>query len=300
MAELWIPERRWKGIIVAAPKTGKTGSIACLANAGYRVIVAAFDAGYDILLNLVEPECQKNLIILPYEDRKGFKGASSKMAVGSIGTPSAYPKFAQFLNDGRARLALCQGGEVVELGASDTWGYDTFLVVDNLTSLARCAMDYLLSLQGRDRLGMRRRDWKIVADDVDDLLIQMTQSAYRYHIAVLAHWTVQGPREFEDEDKNNPDKTDYNNEIRQMEKDLIPTKQVPVSIGRKLSGNLIQHFPSALWCEINDRGERIFNLEPTAVRDSGVPVRPGTLPKTLPIETGLLQIFRAVTGAPSA
>jgi hypothetical protein len=138
----------------------------------------------------------------------------------------------------------------------------------------------------------------LAQDEVDDILVQLASSYYRYHLVVLAHWNIQGPREFEDEDKKNPEKTEYNNEIREREKDLIPTKQVPASIGRVLSRNLCQHFPTCVWAEVTDEGQRIFNLSPTAVRDSGVPVRPGTLPATLPVESGLLSIFRAVTGAP--
>lgn len=293
---MWMPTRRFKSLVVAAPKTGKTGSVASLANAGYRVIVAAFDPGYECLLNFVEPQKQSNLVILPFEDRKGFQGKDSKIAIGNVGRPVAFAKFAQFLNDGRARLAPCQGSEIVELGPSDTWGLDTILVVDNLTSLSDCAMDHLLALQGRDRQTRRRRDWGLAADEVDNLLIQMASSFFNYHLVILAHWKVQGPREFEDEDRQNPDKADYNNEIRALEKDLIPTKQVPMSVGRKLSSNLIRHFPTVLWAEINDDGKRIFNLSPSAVRDSGVPVPPGRLPKTLHIETGLLNVFEAVTG----
>lgn len=293
---MWMPERRFKGLVVAAPKTGKTGSVAALANAGYRVVVAAFDPGYEVLLNFVTPDCHKNIIILPFEDQKGFQGKDSKIVVGNKSKPTAYAKFAQFLNDGRARLAKCQGGEVVELGASETWGYDTILVVDNLTSMCRCARDYLLALQGRDRQSMRRRDWLLGADDITDVLIQMASSFYTYHLVVLAHWKVQGPREFEDDDGKNPGKSDYNNELKEMAKDLTPTKQVPVSLGRQLCDNISQHFPTVVWGCVDDNGKRVFDLSPSAVRDSGVPVPPGRLPKVLPIETGLLSIFEAVCG----
>jgi hypothetical protein len=299
MSEIWLPNRRFKAIVIAAPKTGKTGSIAALVNAGYRVIVAAFDPGYDILLNSVEPEFADNLIILPFEDARGFQGKDSKMTVGHMGAPLAFAKFVSFLNDGKARRAACQGGEVIDLGPSDGWGTDTFLIVDNLTSLSKAAFARLLHMQGLNRQSRRRRDWMLAQDEVDDILIQLASSFYTYHLVVLAHWTIQGPREFEDEDKKNPDKTEYNNEIKEREKDLIPTKQVPASIGRVLSRNLCQHFPCCVWAEVTEQGKRIFNLQPTNVRDSGVPVRQGTLPATLPIETGLHSIFRAVTGAPS-
>jgi hypothetical protein len=296
---LWLPAYRFKEIVIASPKTGKTGAIAVLVNAGYRVILAAFDPGYDILLNLVEPEHMHNLIILPFADKRGFKGKDSKITVGHMSEPTAFAKFAAFLNDGKARRARCQGGEVIELGASETWGTDTFLVVDNLTTLSKDAWARWLSMAGRDALHWNKRDWMISQAEVDSVLIQLASDEYSYNLIVLAHWDVKGPREYEDEDKKNPDKSDYNNELREREKDLIPTKQVPVSIGRALSKTLTQHFPTCVWAEIDDSGRRIFNLEPTAVRDSGVPVRAGTLPKTLPIETGLLQIFEAVTGKPA-
>jgi hypothetical protein len=297
-APAWVPDLRFKAIIIASPKTGKTGAIAALVNAGYRVILAAFDPGYTVLLNLIEPDKLHNLIILPFEDRRGFQEGSKTMTVGHLGTPEAFGKFVAFLNDGKARQAACQGGEVIDLGPSENWGKDTFLVVDNLSSVSDTAMGRLLSMVGLDRVRRRRKDWGLSADEVDNVLIQMASSFFQYHLIVLAHWKIQGPREWEDEDKRNPDKTDYTNELREAEKDLIPTKQVPKSIGRILSQDLIRHFDTCVWAEIDDQGRRIFNLEATPARDSGVPVRPGVLPKTLPIETGLLSIFRAVTGAP--
>lgn len=291
---LWVPARRFKSILIGAPKTGKTGSIASLVNAGYRVILAAFDPGQDILLNSISPALRDNLIILPFEDRRGE--GSGKLTVGMVGEPVAFPKFVRFLNDGRARRSRDQGGDVVDLGPSESWGEDTFLVVDNLSSLSKSAFARLLHAQGLNKQTRRRRDWMLAQDEVDDILIQLASSFYRYHLVVLAHWTVQGPREWEDEDKKDPAKTDYNNELRDREKDLIPTKQVPMSIGRALSRNLTQHFPSVIWAELDDSDRRIFNLAPAKVRDSGVPVRPGVLPATLPIDTGLLDIFNAVTG----
>lgn len=297
---LWIPDRRFKAIIVAAPKTGKTGAIAALVNAGYRVILAAFDPGYDILLNLIDEDKRQNLIILPFEDRRGslVTGAKSTITVGTIGEPVAFPKFVNFLNDGLARRAKCQGGDVVDLGASETWGTDTFLVVDNLTSLSKSCFARLLHAQGLNKQTRRRRDWMLAQDEVDDVIMQLASSFFNYNLIVLAHWTVQGPREWEDPDKQNPEKTDYNNELREREKDLVPTKQVPTSIGRALSRNLPQHFPNCIWAEVDEQDRRIFNLAPASVRDSGVAVKPGTLANTLPIETGLLSIFLAVTGAP--
>jgi hypothetical protein len=50
---------------------------------------------------------------------------------------------------------------------------------------------------------------------------------------------------------------------------------------------------------VTQDGRRIFNLAPSSVRDSGVPVRAGQLAQTLSIETGLLEIFEAVTGKPN-
>jgi len=295
-APLWLPNQRFKAIAVGSPKAGKTGACAAFANAGYRVIVAAFDPGYTILLNLVDPAARGNLIVLPFEDRRGFQGPDSKITVGQIGDPVAFGKFAQFLNDGKARTCREQGGEIVDLGPSESWGTDTVLVVDNLSSVSQAAFARLLKMQGLDRQRRRRKDWGFAADEVDDVLIQMASSYYAYHLIVLAHWYVQGPREWEDPDKSDPSKTEYNNELREAEKDLIPTKQVPISIGRTLSRNLCRHFPTVIWAEVDASDRRVFNLTPSAVRDSGVPVRPGRLPAILPIETGLLSIFEAVTG----
>jgi hypothetical protein len=298
-----IPEKsmqRFKAMIVAPPKTGKTGSIVPLVNDGrFRVILAAFDPGYDVLLNLIEPEAHSRLTILPFEDRRGnLLGLGDKGAAahGIKGEPLAFVKFVNFLNDGKARLAKCQGGELVDLGPSDAWGSDTILVVDNLTSLSGTIMARALHARGANIATRIRRDWMLAQDEADSVLIQMSSSAYAYHLIVLAHYNIQGPREFEDESRNDhAGKADYNNELKKREADLIPTKMVPTSIGRALSRNLTRHFPAVCWCCIDPQGRRIFDLKPVAHRDSGVPVRPGALPEILPIENGLLTIFNAVT-----
>ena len=284
---------RFRAVFVAAPKTGKTGALAALVNTGkYRVIVAAFDPGADVLYSYIEPEHRDHLFILPYEDRRGF--ADTKVMVDVIGEAKAFTKFLTFLDTGKARRDT---GEIVDLGAAESWGPDTILVLDNLTSLSKAAYAAYLSRRGKNRAALNRKDWGLAAAEVDETLITLTSSYFKFHIIVLAHWKVQGPREWEDEDKNDPEKTDYNNEIRQREAELIPTKMVPVSIGRQLSANLVYHFPTVVWGEVTEDGRRIFNLKPVSVRDVGLPVKPGRLPNTLPIETGMLDIFNAVIGA---
>jgi hypothetical protein len=284
---------RFRAVVVAAQKTGKTGSIAALANTGkYRIIVAAFDPGADVLYKYVTPENRDKVFILPYEDRRGFSD-SSKIMVDVIGEAKAFPKFLTFLDTGKARRLE---GDIVELGPAEDWGSDTILVVDNLTSLSKAAYAAYLSRRGKNRAALNRKDWGLAAAEVDETLITLTSSYFKFHVIVLAHWKIQGPRDWEDEDKSDPEKTDYNNEIRKREADLIPTKMVPISIGRQLSQNLTYHFPTVVWAEVTDDGKRIFNLKPTSVRDVGIPVKPDVLPDTLPIETGLLAIFNAVSG----
>ena len=298
--DLWIPTRRAKILIVGPPKIGKTGSIVPLVNAGYRVIVAAFDPGYDVLLNYIDEDKQKNLILLPFEDRRGALlelGRAGPAAHGTVGEPLAFMKYVNFLNDGKARTAKCQGSELVDLGNSNTWGLDTFHVVDNLTSLSKAVMARRLFAEGRNLSTRGKRDFGLAQAEADSVLMQLASSEYEYHLVCLAHVGVQGPREFEDEDKKHPGKADYNNELKKREADLIPTKFYPKSIGRVLSRDLSEHFPTVIWAEKDQTDARGFNLNPKAC-DSGIPVRPGTLPDWLPIETGLLTIFNALTGKP--
>lgn len=279
---------RFRGLVVGKPKVGKTGSVAELANRGYRVIIAAFDPGADVIYQFVKPECRDNIIILPYQDRRSFAEAG-KLMVKTVGA-DAFGKFAILIDEGRARDIH---GNVHDFGPADTWDDKTVLVLDNLTSFSKAAYDAYLARAGNNRAGLRRKDWGLSAAEVDQMLIWLTGSYFKFHLVILAHWKVQGPQAW-DEDTDG-EKSDYNNELRQREKELIPTRMVPVSIGRQLSENLTYHFPTVVWVEVTDDGRRIFNLKPSSVKDVGVPVPVGRLADELPIETGLADILEAVT-----
>ena len=304
MEELWIPTDRAVIMEVGPPKIGKTGSVVPLVNAGYRVIVAAFDPGYAVLRNYVDEDKQKNLILLPFEDRRGIliglgDEQKHKLGHGTKGEPLAFIKFGNFLNDGKARTAKCQGGELVDFGDSEFWGPETILVVDNLTSLTKAIMARCLFAEGRNTHSLGKRDWGLAQAEADSVLMQMASSTYTYNLIVLAHIGIHGPEAFEDETKSDHSgKSDFNNELRRRQAALIPTKLVPKSLGRALSRDLSQHFPTVIWAEKNQNGERGFNLRPTVACDYGMPVKAGILPDWLPIETGLHSIFNAVTGKP--
>lgn len=290
---------RFRGAFIAPPKTGKTGAIAALVNSGrFRVIYCAFDPGWDMLLQYVEPEHMHNLLIFPFEDKRHMADPDERgvMSVKVLGEPKAYLRFLNLLETGTGRLCRQQGGEVIELGDPELWDDHTIVVVDNMTPLSKAANERYLYLAHKTATNRRRKDWGLVQDDIDAQLMMMVSSRFSYHVILLAHWKIQGPQEPMDDDKSNQDKVDFVNELREREAELIPTKMVPRAIGRVLSETLLQHYTSVFWGETDANGKRIINLRPSAGRDSGVPVRPGTLPDTLPIETGLLTIFEAVTG----
>lgn len=294
-----MSERRLRILVVARPKTGKTSSLAALVNAGFRVILCDFDGNADPLFNLINPDKQQLLHVIPFEDKIGTSAISSSDHIGISwkGEPKAFFKFLRFL-DGKA--ARKSDGTMSDFGPAESWGPGTVLAVDSLTAAGRAAFRRYLQAIGRTEQSKRIKDWGVAANELESALEQLTASYYHCHVVVMAHVKMIGPKPLEEDDKSGQRQAniDYNNEVKQEQKNLVPTRLYPISIGATLCEHLAEHFPAVVRAEVTEDGKRIFDLTPTALMDTGVPASPAWLKKnkTLPIETGLLDILTAVTG----
>lgn len=183
-----------KSLLIGDSTTGKTGSLASLAAAGYKLRIFNFDNGLDALLSYVtnadspyvkqNPECYKNVYY------KNFHNPRKAMPDGRL-IPTgakAWKNAIQFIQDGKAPE------DNVDFGNINTWGPDVVVVFDSLTMMAGAAHTFHLSMNAA--LGAlrtqneARRDIGATQQLIRDFLDLIFDPQLKCHILVISHITI--------------------------------------------------------------------------------------------------------------
>lgn len=269
-------------MIMGPPKSAKTGGLACLANAGFKLRILDYDGNLDPLFTFCTPAGLANIDAVTLKDRKHQKG--NKLVLK--GRPSAFERGFELVEHWKYKDA---DGNTVDLGSADEWGYDTILVVDSGTNMGWAAMDRVMFLG--DRIGKRRRfqDWGSAQEEQDVFCDIITSPPLNCHVIVNFHIKLIGPDMVEEDDD------DTNKGAKQQQHQLIPHRLYPSALGKALPPEIHRHFPYLLRAETASQGkgksQRVFSLVPRPEIDTGVPLK--GLPDTLPIKDGLLTLFAA-------
>ena len=157
-----------KGIIIGDTGTGKTGSLASLANAGYHLHILDFDNGLDILSNTVKKENLKNV---EYEHFIDAKKALPNGQIVTVGAPKAFASAMKCLNDWCNKYTTLQD----------------VIVIDSLTFLSDAAMDFVLAAAGRFGQQPQIQDWGTAQARLTELLEMLYSTDVKSHVLVLAH-----------------------------------------------------------------------------------------------------------------
>lgn len=229
-----------KTLLIGDSGTGKTGALASLVVAGYKLRVLDFDnkvAGgiLPIVVRHDSPDKLKNVEFEPLRDK--FKGS----AAGPIadGLPTAFTK-------GLALLDKWSDGTVPA-----TWGPDTILVVDSLTFLSDAAYNWA---KGMNPSAKDPRQWFYSAQQaVEGTLAMLTAASFATNVIIIAHVSWQ----------DRPDGT---------------MKGYPASVGKALGPTIPAYFENMALCETM-AGKRTMKFVPTALVDLKTPAQmPGPLP----------------------
>ena len=117
--------------------SGKTGALACLLKAGYRVIVVDFDNGLDILINLLRDD-QESLERLYYETFTD-KMKAVEGHVLPAGMPTAFSGAMNALT--RWKFPIEPGSdETYDFGNISSWDANTVVVIDSLGFCGEAAL----------------------------------------------------------------------------------------------------------------------------------------------------------------
>ena len=160
-----------KALFIGDSGVGKTGLLASLAVAGYKLRICDYDNGLDALQNFIMEESSNALANVDYEplhDQTKFMRGSPPVV---------------------AAKALMRTGQLIEKWSDDStpakWGPSHILVLDSLTSLGRYAYNWA---QGQAPKVRDRRQWYNAAQDSLELVLDtISSTAFNTNVIVISH-----------------------------------------------------------------------------------------------------------------
>lgn len=266
------------------PGSGKTGATACLVKAGYRLIVVDFDNGVDILIGLLQDDV-KALERLYYEtftdQMQLIKGSSrtkdDKVKPTSMivtkGTPTAFTDALGALT--RWKFPVEDGSaETYDLGNIASWGPDTIVMIDSLGFAGVAALRFIrqLNMHQFDNF-TSQPDYGQAMDMIEGMLQLLFSDSVKCHVIVNSHITF----------------------IEDILKGSIIG--LPRALGSKLPPKVGGYFNSIVHTTTIGAGgsaKRIIRTTSKGLVELKLPILPGSLPAELPINDGLLTIFKTL------
>jgi hypothetical protein len=263
-----------KGLYMGDPGAGKTGSLAGLVAAGYKLRIYDFDNLLVPLYTYAKRDAADKLSNVSYQtftDAMQNPGVPAvmiggRMAVQSFtrGTPTAFVNGLKQLT--KWYVPATDTSPAEDLGDPGTWGRDTIVVIDTLTNLAAAAFRYVVAL---NPLAKEPQTHYFSAQQmVMQVLTLLGSEQFNTNVLVLAH-------------------VDY------KENHLSLMKGFPRSIGSALNSQIGGCFNCVLLAETKSPTEKVIRTRSTGIVDLKNPVAIN-VPDELPLGTGLATIFKAV------
>lgn len=268
-------------MLVGHPGTGKTGSLACLLNAGYHIRLCAFENN-EALLAKFAPKGLKNLEIFKFEDN--ITGGTLRVEAKD---PTAFSSFLKFLDTGEY---FGPDGVTEKLDPLRKWPRETILAVDSVSSMADAAFRRVLKVANRNAGNRRRQDWGSVAAELNELFQKLNGSRTPCHVIVMAHVKLISP------DVETEDDTDLQKKVKIAKAEFFEPRWYVKAPGRALPmEDTARHFGALLETAViyDKAGKpiRVIHTDPRPDIDIKLPLP--NIKGDLPIETGLLTIMQA-------
>ncbi len=271
-------------MLVGYPGAGKTGSLACLANEGWKLRVLDFDGNLRPLIAYTTPEGKANIDVLTFED----KLRAGPQFVDVSGVPDAYANAWKALD---RWISVGPDGEETDLGRSRDWGPDTIVVLDGISGMGRAAKRRAMRMLNKTPLNFTQQGWGLGMGEQEQMLEAFTAMRNRFHIIVLSHLVMIGP----EKPQKGDDETTLS--IKEAAADLVPTRLYPKALGRQLPQSVAEHFETTLQVKAKTTGHKVSRViltQPTPELDLKCPIP--NIQGELPIKDGMLTIFNGLTG----
>lgn len=250
-----------KLLIEGDSKSGKTGSLASLVSAGYRLRILDFDNGLDVLKQFVLRDCPDKINNVEFRTLRDERKATSQGP--EVSKPKAFVNAYKMID----KWSYTDDGRAVDLGPPCEWGPECILVLDSLTFMSDAAFDFHESISPDTKSGKHdiRAVYKSAQDAVEHVLAFVTSASFKTNVIVISH-------------------------VKYMEVEGT-TKGYPVSVGSALSPAIPRYFNSVIRFVTKSGGKRVIETVASSMFDLANP-KPFEMEKTLDIEDGLARFFQ--------
>jgi len=275
-----------KLLFIGDSGTGKTGALASLVPAGYRLRIIDLDNGLDILSGYFTNPASMYLKAaieakIDLESALRFVTITEQMknVAGRL-----VPAKATVWERTVKLLDHWKEPDGTDLGKVSSWTSQDVLVIDSFTMLSTAALNFQLMMNGR--LGNApegnqwRRDVGVTQNLLESLLQLLYDSSIKCNVIVTSHIT------YVDESQGIPTVPGENAIL----------KGYPSALGRALSPRIPRYFNNVLQAKTSGSGSatkhKIYTMPQGAVDlKSSAPLR---VKSEYPLETGLADFFAAV------
>jgi hypothetical protein len=284
-----------KLLLIGHSGSGKTGALAALAAAGYKLRILDFDNGLDILRNyLTDPQSPYVRANPKCADNVDFVTCTDKMRNVAGNIMCAKAEAWQRATSMLVHWKYGEGASAVDLGKITDWGSDTILVVDSLSMAATAALNFHLQMNGK--LGQARtqnearRDIGATQGHLRKMLELLYDDSIKCNTIVNSHITMVtesglGPQ---------------SEEFKEGGGNGEAPKGFPSAIGRALSPIIPRFFNNVLFVDTAGSGmsakHKIYTKSQGAILvKSTAPLR---VKAEYEIANGLAEFFAAVRDKP--
>lgn len=263
-----------RALVLGESGTGKTGALASLVIAGYKLYLLDFDNGIDIIISALKDHYKS--------DPAGLTAALRRVEYETLKDPVAF-------STGTPRVLKAQAwkmaGECMKEWTARGLGPADIIVADTLSSMSDAALTYALSMNGRLNQRPHDTDYGWIADSVL-LFIDALTADSPYNVIVNTHIRYLAG---EDEVKEN---------ARGQDVAAGAIKGVPSARGQQIPRNVAKYFNTMVQTRtvgIGPAAKRFIETQPTGsveVKTSN----PFTVKRQYNVTDGMAALFHDLLG----
>lgn len=238
--------------------TGKSGALASLAKAGYRLWILDYDNGLDILANILR------------DDKEALRRITYKTLRDNVSMAGGVPKLKPPIT------AYKEAGKTLAEWGMDKFTPDDVVVIDTLTTLSQAAFNEALFVGGRLNLRPQQNDYGWMGDSVLLLLDGLTGDDLNCNFIVNTHI-----RFFSSDDETQ-----------------TSARGLPNAKGQMISKDIGKFFNTVVHTRTVGSGpatRRVISTQPQGVVEVKSSA-PTSVKPTYPIDTGLADLFKDILG----
>ena len=157
-----------KMLLIGDTGAGKTGALASLVKAGYKLHILDFDNGVPVIASFLTPEETKSVEVEVLTDKM-------KVLPNGQVIPDGLPK------------AFSEGMKILTKWSEQYGSKQDIIVIDSFTMLSNAAMRYTLAMAGRPAGPAQIQDWGVAQNYLTQVLALLYSTDVKCNVIINAH-----------------------------------------------------------------------------------------------------------------